>query len=198
MSEKDDFLWTDDELEEHLAKFEAGEDVGDLTISDQNQCEALLRKIDAYRDECGEIEEHFQSQLQSLKDWRMKRARSRIKSINYLKDILFSFLRLSDKSTLSLVAGDMRKTKGRASIKVFDFEKLREFAEKHEIEGLVRQPPTPDPEPDKKGIAAYKKNTAKLPPGTEEEIGPDTFSVKTSTAPHEFEAKLPDFPDESV
>jgi hypothetical protein len=182
MSSGGDFLYTDDELEELFPRIEEGEDDFDLTPRDQNDCEALLRKLDSLRDECGEIEAHYQSQLQSLNDWRDQRLTKKVRGIRYAKDILFTYLRLTEKKI----------TKGRASTVITDFDKLLKFAtDKGLADKLINQPPAPPPKPDKKGIAAYAKEHGSYPAGTEVSIGLDSFSISTSTPSHPSEVPSP-------
>ena len=115
-------------------------------------------------------------ELRRIESWKEAQRKRIEKRISWNNEALRNWMWSTNKKTVSLPSGTLRRRVGRDRIDVVLEETFLQWAENAGLDALMRVRRSPN----KKAITAYVKETGEEPPGVELNRASDTFSVDVS------------------
>jgi phage host-nuclease inhibitor protein Gam len=168
MSDRDNWLMSEDELDEYLGAEEDGEILPPIAAEEQAQ--GYVRAYAHHERERLAIEVRAQREIDRIMVWKADEMGKIERRTSWLSGLLQSFLWSSKAKSIKFPHGTLKRTKGREKVIVEDEEA---FIERHRGTDLVRV----KEEVAKSAIAKHIKTTGEVPEGVEMERAEDTFSI---------------------
>ncbi len=143
----------DFELEYEELYEAAGDDPDPINVRMETDAERRLRSMRYWESELVKIEELVLEETERIEVWA-KRHRDRIhKRLIWNSQALEAYLFSTDKKTIDLPSGTLRRRKGRSRIDVVLEETFMQWAENNKMEEMIRVKRSPD----KKAITAHER-----------------------------------------
>lgn len=149
-----------------------------VVVADQDQAEAHLRALDAWRAQAEQIEAHAQREIDRVQRWRDEEMRKVAPRIAYHESGLVAYLMRTTEAgkgkTVRLIHGTLKRVAGQNRVEERDINALKTWCEKNGHDFLRTKYEAKKPE-----IHKHIKSTGELPDGVELVPGEDSFKIET-------------------
>uniref|UniRef100_A0A6M3Y2R8 Putative host-nuclease inhibitor protein n=1 Tax=viral metagenome TaxID=1070528 RepID=A0A6M3Y2R8_9ZZZZ len=159
-------------FEQGLLEYESPDLIPAPEVANDEAAEKQLRALRYWLGELDRAEQHAKNERDRIELWLEGRRNIYQPRIAWHERGLKAYLWNVGKKSLKLIAGTIKRTKGRERIDVLDQDTFIKWAAQNGA-GLLRT----KVEPDKKAIAGHIQETGEIPPGVDLVRGEDTFSV---------------------
>jgi len=150
-------------------------------VDGPNTADWCLRKLAVLRAEEVRDAELAEAEVKRIRTWQYEQVQRRGRSVSFFEGRLEQWMRLArpDERTVSLPHGSLHLRKAPDRVDIVDLDALRLFSAESPAE-LMRWP---EPEADKRAIAAHIKETGEKVPGVVLVVGEDHFKAVPATGP---------------
>uniref|UniRef100_A0A6H2A017 Putative host-nuclease inhibitor protein n=1 Tax=viral metagenome TaxID=1070528 RepID=A0A6H2A017_9ZZZZ len=160
------------DFEQGLLEYESPDLIPAPEVANDEAAEKQLRALRYWLGALDRAEQHAKNERDRIELWLEGRRKVYQPRIAWYERGLKAYLWNVGKKSLKLIAGTIKRTKGRERVDVLDQDTFFKWAAQNGA-GLLRT----KVEPDKKAISGHIKETGEIPPGVDLVCGEDTFSV---------------------
>jgi len=167
------------EMEAQAAQPEADAEHALPTIQDERKAEAHLRAMQYWQSQIDGIDAHAEAEIERIQQWANAEAGKLERKMAWHTRGLKAFCWSSGAKTIRLIAGTLKRRKGRSKVEVEDEMAYNKWAltQENPLEFWTKV------EAAKKRISKHIKETGEIPAGTDIKPADDTFSINLPGRP---------------